>query len=202
MIAKVHSTFCVRCDKVFDKDVPRHAKNMCQYCYTYTWTKAKMDIQDKTPKSTHCKTCNISFTDGLHKNGKPAVRASKGLCKKCYNKVATRFCEKCGANKGKRGHGFCSLCRIQSGKWKRKTVLPTKVNKTNMDLIRSVLMRYKMGANTMVDPFIVADLYLTIFTGGESGYKNPVGMDIDTFDESAQVIAMLKLLKMTYDKNK
>lgn len=202
MIAKVHSTFCVRCNKVFNKDIPRHAKNMCQHCYTYTWTKAKMSIQDKTPIFTHCKTCNISFIDGIHKNGQPSQRASKGLCRKCYNKVATRLCSKCGANKGKKSHGHCSLCRIDSGKWKRKTVLPKAVTKQNLESIRSVLVRYKRGANTMVDPFIVADLYLTIFTGGESGYKNPVGMDIDTFDESAQVIAMLKLLKMTYEKNK
>ena len=202
MVTVVHSEFCVRCQKTFNEETKRHAKNMCQYCYTYTWAKAKMDIKDKTPKSAHCKTCDISFADGLHKNGKPAVRASKGLCKKCYHKLATRFCEKCGANKGKKGHGVCSLCRIESGKWKRKTVVPTKISKENLESIRRVMMRYKNGINNLVDPFIVADLYLTIFTNGESGYKNPVGMDIDGFDEQAQVIAMLKLLKMTYEKNK
>lgn len=201
MIAMVHSTFCVRCNKVFTKDTPRHAKNMCQHCYSYSWTKARMNIQDKTPTYTHCITCNISFVDGIHKNGQPSQRASKGLCRKCYNKVSTRLCKKCGANKGRKSHGLCSLCKIQSGKWRRKTVIPKAITKENIESIRSVLVRYKTGANTMIDPFIVADLYLTIF-GSECGHKNPVGMDIDAFDQSAQVIAMLKLLKMTYDRNK
>lgn len=202
MVKKVHSEFCVRCKKVFGIEPKRHAKDMCQSCYSYTWAKARMDIKDREPANTHCKTCNISFIDGVYPNGKPVRKASKGLCKKCYNKVSTRFCTKCGKNKGKKGHGECSLCKIESGKWKKRAYNPQKISQENMNLLRSILTRYKYGVNTLVDPFIVADLYLTIYTGGEFGYKNPAGMDIDAFDESSQIIAMLKLLKMTYDKNK
>jgi hypothetical protein len=57
--------------------------------------------------------------------------------------------------------------------------------------------------NTLVDPFVVTDLYLTVFssevTKGQTASKTE--FNLDQFDEESQVIAMLKLLKKAYDKS-
>lgn len=202
-------TNCERCERSFDKENPLHAKNMCRNCYNYTWIKARNGIEDRGLKSTtpNCSVCFTEFGQPGFKD-KIAYRASKGMCRQCYNRTQSRICSSCGKSKGKKSIGPCSLCRINrdtesSSRFvRRKTKVPEGLPTEVLQQIKMVLLRYKHNMYTGVDHFIVADLYIKVFNSGEVGYKNPIGMDIDRFDEMSQVTAMLKLLKMTYDKNK
>ena len=79
-----------------------------------------------------------------------------------------------------------------------QTQLNIKVNKTidvhyeNYELIRRLLVRYKLGINTPVDEFRVVDVYLDI--------KDAPAF-LDTLTERTQVVEMLKTLKETFDYN-
>ena len=70
------------------------------------------------------------------------------------------------------------------------------------EVLRKLMNRYKFGLNTLVDPFIVTDIYLDVFSVEEARGKTASKNDfnLDQFDQENQVIAMLKLLKIAYDK--
>lgn len=194
---------CQGCNKSFN-EIKYHAKNMCCNCYYASRRIEKKELD-------YCVKC-FSKWGSKSQKGKEVKRGPKGMCKPCYQqhyaKLATKSCNRCGADMGKKAKGVCSLCRIEleSMKAPSKRTLPD-VNKVTIDKetkekMRKVFNRYKFGLNTLVDPFIVTDLYLTVFssevTKGQTASKTE--FNLDQFDQENQVIAMLKLLKKVYDK--
>ncbi len=109
---------------------------------------------------------------------------------------------------GKKSKGHCPLCKIELDSMRSpgKRALP-KIEKITIDKevkesMRKLFNRYKFGTNTLVDPFVLTNIYLEVFSNenikGETASKTE--FNLEQFDEANQVIAMLKLLKMAYDK--
>lgn len=194
---------CQGCNKSFN-EIKYHAKNMCCNCYYASRRVEKKELD-------YCITC-LSKWGSISQKNKTVKKGPKGMCKMCYQKhyakLATTNCNRCGADMGKKAKGVCSLCRIEleSIKAPSRRALPD-INKISIDretkeVLRKVLNRYKCGLNTLVDPFIVTNLYLEVFsddvTKGQTASKTE--FNLDQFDQENQVIAMLKLLKRVYDK--
>lgn len=200
---------CVKCKRSFN-EVNYHSRFMCRNCYNAEWVKNR-DSMTKKPKKESCSECLCLF-GSIGKRGKPLLPGSKGLCKPCYNKYYAKTtstnCKRCGRDMGKKAKNHCSLCKVELDEMKSpsKRALPQVskigIDKETKESMRKIFNRYKWGVNTLVDPFIVTDLYLTVFsteaTKGQTASKTE--FNLDQFDEESQVIAMLKLLKMAYDK--
>lgn len=194
---------CLTCKTSF-LEVKRHAKGFCSRCY-YASRRTKKEKLD------YCTNCLAKWGSKSEKN-KIVKEGPKGMCKMCYQrhyvKTSTTDCKRCGKDMGKRVKGFCSLCKLEleSMKSPSRRNLPDvnkiKIDKETKEMMRRVFNRYKWGTNTLVDPFIVTDLYLTVFssevTKGQTASKTE--FNLDQFEQGEQVIAMLKLLKLAYDK--
>lgn len=200
---------CVRCDRKFG-DVRYHSKNMCQNCYNYTWH-LNREKTVKKEKPDHCIKCLCKW-GFISEKGKEVKQGSHGMCKMCYQrsyqKTISSKCKRCEREMGKKIKGYCSLCKVELDNMKSpgKRTLPKidkiKIDRETRESIRRVFNRYKYGLNTLVDPFVVTNLYLDVFsdevTKGQTASKTE--FNLDQFDQEEQVIAMLKLLKMAYDK--
>jgi hypothetical protein len=144
-----------------------------------------------------CLKCNGHFNT-LNEKGRPIRRASNGLCRSCYTRgrKPIKICNNCG-NIMINGSftGLCPVCKLDKSKSKKtrskKTGIP-EVHKEQFELIRRLLVRFKVGHNTMVDTFRVIDIYMDV-------NKNPILLD--TLSEEAQLIEMLKNLKNIFHYN-
>jgi len=195
---------CLGCKTSFS-EVKYHAKDFCQKCYYNSRKKTKIKLD-------YCITCLCKFGSQSEKN-KTVKPGPKSMCRSCYHrsyiKSINSGCKRCGKDLGGRKvKGLCSLCKVELDAMKApsKRTLPN-VNKINIDKdtkesMRKLFNRYKFGLNTLADPFVVIDIYLTVFsseaTKGQTASKTE--FNLDQFEQEDQVIAMLKLLKMAYDK--
>lgn len=195
---------CLKCDTSF-QETRYHALNLCRRCYN---TERKTP---KEPKKDYCSKCMCLF-GSISSKKKELKEGPMGLCKPCYAKhyaaTSSTDCKRCGKDMGKKVKGVCPLCRIDLEQMKSpsKRNLPS-IGKINIDretkeMMRRVFNRYKFGTNTLIDPFVVTNLYLTVFssesTKGMTASKTE--FNLDQFDQASQVLAMLKLLKSAYDK--
>lgn len=185
---------CTRCGESREK----HAKGMCRSCYQINWSGTKNPRERST--KTHCENCSLQFSVDYNHKGRLVERASKGLCRTCYNKIANKICSICGGLKKKRSQGPCSNCKIKRNQKEIIEAVPT-ITKEDMREIKLLIIRWRSGFISPVDAYVIADLYLRTHEGA-NGYKLPANMSIDNYDEMTQSIAMLKLLKITYDNNK
>lgn len=193
------SKSCVDCGYVFDEFKKFHSKDRCNACYQKSYNRNKFQLSPKREKETHCKECKSEY-DTLNHKGKPILRGSKGLCRSCYHKLhkPEKVCNSCG-NIMKTGSitGLCAVCkRIKSSelprsKYKKKQTIPV-IQKEQFELIRRLLVRYKLGMNNMADAFRVIDVYMDV-------NDNPILLD--TLTESAQLVEMLRNLKSVFDYN-
>jgi hypothetical protein len=191
----IKSLFCVKCEQVFNKDLPYTAKHMCNPCYQSNYVKKKMG----RPKSklTHCKTCELEFGT-LNPKGKAVKKGARGYCKSCFHKEnrPSTICSDCNEEIKATTTKLCQLCKIKRGIIKgsrayiQKPTKPVYVEYEEFELIRRLLVRYKLGMNNMVDDFRVVDVYLTI---------KEAPAFLDTLNERYQVTEMLKTLKETFD---
>lgn len=207
---KLRAEKCLRCERSFE-EVHYHSKDMCRNCYNYNWITTNRAL-NKEPKIDHCLSCLLKWGD-LNKKGKEVSLASKGMCRPCYqsyyNKTKSLNCKRCGKEMGKKVKGVCSLCRIEletiKSPGRRGLPIPNKaiIDRETKEILRKLMNRYKFGLNTLVDPFIVTDIYLDVFSVEEARGKTASKNDfnLDQFDQENQVIAMLKLLKIAYDKS-
>jgi hypothetical protein len=194
---------CLGCKTSFS-EVKKHAKGFCCKCY---YASRKVEKQ----KPDHCLNCLCKWGSQSEKN-KIVKQGPRGMCKACYqrdyNKSITASCKRCNREVGKKIKGLCPLCKIEleSMKSPSKRKLP-KIDKISIDretkeVMRRLFNRYKYGLNTLVDPFVVSNLYLEVFSDenikGRTASKTE--FNLDQFDQENQVIAMLKLLKSAYDK--
>lgn len=193
---------CQGCNTSFS-EIKYHAKNMCCNCYYQSRRVEKKELD-------HCSKCLCKWGSQSQKN-KVVKKGPKGMCRICYQrhyaKMSTTVCRRCGSDMGRKSKSVCSLCKIEleSIKAPSKRTLPNvdkvTIDRETREKMRKVFNRYKWGLNTLVDPFIVTDLYLTVFssevTKGQTASK--ADFNLDQFDQENQVIAMLKLLKKAYD---
>ena len=208
-VVKEREDKCTACQRLFTV-VDYHSKNMCRSCYNVEWSRRRAELTKKQ-KLDHCVKCMCKW-GSTNEKGKTINPGSHGMCKMCYqrlyNKNISSDCKRCGKNMGKKTKGHCSMCKIELEEMKspgRRTlpdVNKIKIDRVTKETMRRLFNRYKYGLNTLVDPFVVTDIYLTVFsseaTKGQTASKTE--FNLDQFDEESQVIAMLKLLKKAYDK--
>jgi hypothetical protein len=195
---------CSLCAEPFTDELRLHSKGMCRKCYYKSRRPSK-------EKLDHCIKC-LSKWGSKSEKGKEVKPGSKSMCKMCYqrfySKTVSSACKRCHKDMGKKVKGMCSLCKIELDNMRSpsRRSLP-KIDKIKIDIetkeiMRRLFNRYKFGLNTLVDPFIVTNLYLEVFsdevTKGQTASKTE--FNLDQFEQEDQVIAMLKLLKMAYEK--
>jgi hypothetical protein len=200
---------CVACKKPF-VEVNYHAKMMCRNCYNAGYARIKKS-KEKPVKLDHCIKC-LSKWGSISEKNKVVKPGPKSMCKMCYqrsyNKSISSSCKRCGKDMGKKTKAVCPICKIELDNMKSpgKRTLPKidriAIDKETKEMMRRLFNRYKFGLNTLVDPFIVTNLYLEVFSDenikGRTASKTD--FNLDQFDQENQVIAMLKLLKMAYEK--
>jgi RNA polymerase subunit RPABC4/transcription elongation factor Spt4 len=111
------------------------------------------------------------------------------------NKVGTKTCTGCGNEMVSKRLSLCPVCKINeksSKKWKRKVRPPHIIDEETFELIRRLLVRYKVGHNNYADAFRVADVYMDIADNSNL---------LDNLREDYQIVEMLKWLKQTFDYN-
>lgn len=189
------SPFCVECLYVFDDNKKYHAQNKCNGCYQRLYMMNKIikiygsSGRPKKDIETKCSGCGDEY-ETLNDRGKVVKRGPKKLCRRCYarNNRPVKICNDCG-NEMIKGSttGLCVVCRIKkpTKTYVKKNILP-RVDKEQFELIRRLLVRYKVGHNNMADAFRVVDIYMEV-------NDNP--MLLDTLSEEAQLVEMLRNLK-------
>ena len=190
------SLFCLDCKEVFDNNITYHAKNFCAKCY-YRYTRRN---KVKVDKPIICGTCNLKY-GSVGPKGKVIKKGPKGNCRSCFHKInkAVSICDDCGETMLKKTiTRICPVCKIKKNidagnrKYKHHIIKPVIIENEEFELIRRLLVRYKLGMNNMADDFRVADVYLTIKDAPEY---------LDTLNERQQVVEMLRHLKVTFDYN-
>jgi hypothetical protein len=184
---------CSGCKRDFNKDVKHAARGYCNRCYLRQYNKDKgVDfgvVKKSRLKQEHCSCCQLKF-GSLNSKNKEVILRSSNLCRQCwyknYRKNLITKCTSCNAEYDKASSSIhCSNCR----QYKRKryntqpNVLPTYDER---EKIRLLLNRFKHGTQTLVDPFILIDLYMTFYND----------------DSNTALVTMLRRLKITYDLNK
>jgi hypothetical protein len=191
---KSKSTFCIDCLYVFDHIKRYHSKDRCNGCYQKT--RVTYIKKDKV-LMPNCSNCDGEF-DTLNSKGKPIKRGSNGLCRNCYtrSKKPSKECINCGnLMMNSSISGLCAVCKVNkktSSRKKNKVKYIPEVDKEQFELIRRLLVRFKVGHNTLVDTFRVIDIYMDV-------NNNPILLD--TLSEGAQLVEMLKNLKSIFDYN-
>jgi len=194
---------CELCDEAFG-EVKLHAKGMCRKCYF----RSRRPVKEKFD---YCIKC-LSKWGSQSEKGKVVKPGPKQMCKMCYQRfystTISSSCKRCGKDMGKKVKGMCSLCKIELDNMRApsRRSLPhidrITIDIETKEIMRRLFNRYKFGLNTLVDPFIVTNLYLEVFsnqvTKGQTASKTE--FNLDQFEQEDQVIAMLKLLKMAYEK--
>lgn len=189
---------CVGCKVSFEL-IKYHSRNMCSKCYhkdIYSGLyKVKKEANDA------CKVCNLKYGD-INKKGKEIQRGAQGYCRRCYANAYNKhkqnggnFCKRCNEPVSL-SKEHCNTCRWElSGKkdYKRKPNNQIKVDYETYELMRRLFYRFKEGKQTPVDHLRVADLYIQLFL---------VDAAMDGYNEIAQVVLMLKRLKMVWDWNR
>ena len=194
------TTYCIDCLYVFDNVKKYHSRDRCNPCYQKMYLKESNTgyIKKEKADASTCVKCDGYF-DTLNEKGKPIKRASNGLCRSCYTRgrKPTKICNNCG-NVMMNGSftGLCAVCKLnkpsKSKRPKSKKINIPEVDKEQFELIRRLLVRFKVGHNTMVDTFRVIDIYMDV-------NNNPILLD--TLSEEAQLIEMLKNLKNIFYYN-
>ena len=194
------STFCVECNWVFDKVKKYHAQDRCNACYQKLYINNKIEKiygPKGRPKNNDTKCCNcLSEYNTLDDKGKVVKKGPKGMCKRCYTRAnkAVKVCKECG-NEMLTGSntGLCPLCRFSKPiKRPRKEAQIPEVNKEQFELIRRLLVRYKVGHNNYVDAFRVADIYMEV---------NDDPILLDTLSEETQLVEVTLNLLVKFSNN-
>lgn len=212
-MTKFKSPNCIDCGVIFSEEgTKRHALNRCQKCYSHEKYKNIKAFSPRVKEEyTHCRTCELEF-DTLNHKGRLIKKGSLGYCVSCYTKLYNnrkekRHCAKCNNILVNTTRDICKPCyRIKRDEFLRANPSARKTesdkNKVKaekvvldyeqFELIRRLLTKFKLGQNTSVDMFRVADIYLDIFN---------YDVFLDALSEKDQVIVMLKRLKDIWDKN-
>lgn len=198
--------WCEGCQVKFSNDLPYHAMNMCLKCYMNWKQPRKGSYQPRAnskDKWTHCLECKFEFNTLGHK-GKLVVYGSSGLCRRCYgrlyNKNIQKFCQKCERQIIGSTKPLCKICqeiekeefyknnpKKQPRSYKQKLkVLEQEISTEQYELIRRLLVKFKLNMFSYVDYFRVADVYVDIYDHEAH---------LDAYTEHDQVAIMLKRLK-------
>lgn len=198
---------CIRCSESFTK-VKRHAKNMCQPCYS-----ASIRVKAKPrPKLNYCLSCKKEYGT-IGDKGKIVIQGSGNMCRLCYSRAyVTRKdakpCQNCGRIIKNVVDSICKICdddlkeqyyrdnpRVRKSESFKNKLMAEKIELTNeqYELIRRLLVKFSIGSQNAVDFLRVCDIYLDLFT---------CEVFLDSYCEQEQVIVMLKRLKTIWHKNR
>ena len=204
MANKERSLHCIECLGNFGYNLQYWAQDKCNRCYQRLYLAGKITLVDskrkKQLKPTHCIECKLEF-QSLNSRGRLVRRGQAEHCKSCFHKKnkPVMICENCNAQLLKKTTTkLCHLCKIQRGidngsrVYTNKINKPTEIERKDFELIRRLIIRYKLGMNNQIDDFRVVNIYLDI---------REAPAFLDTLTERTQIIEMLKTLKETFDYN-
>lgn len=111
-------------------------------------------------------------------------------------KKAVKVCNNCGNTMivGTQT-GLCPICRLERShpKTKKRLQKPLPhIDDETFELIRRLLIRYKLGISMHIDTFRVIGVYMDL---------NENSSLLDTLTEETQLVEMLKNLKLIWDYN-
>ena len=192
------ATQCEACKKEFNEQLKWHSKNKCNPCYQKAYLDEKYPVKRTNIKSQSCSKCQAEF-GSKNAKGKEIKKGSRGFCRRCYmqlhHQISTNTCKGCGVELIAKRLSLCPICKgheMSSKKWKRKVRPPHIVDNETFELIRRLLVRYKVGHNNYADAFRVVDVYMSISDNSNL---------LDNLREDHQIVEMLKWLKQTFDYN-
>ena len=144
-----------------------------------------------------CLRCKLEF-GSKNSKGSLVKKDRQGLCKRCFvvENKAVKVCKNCGNTMivGTQT-GLCPLCRLEKShpKTKKRLEKPLpQVDDETFELIRRLLIRYKLGMSMHIDTFRVIDVYMSL---------NENTSLLDTLTEETQLREMLKNLKLIWEHN-
>jgi len=201
----LHSN-CEKCSLDFTQEENSDkyiAKGMCKNCYWKTHYEENYKV--KKVDLGFCSSCNVKWGD-INKKGH-VVKKVGTLCQNCYSIIyrkKDKICVVCLTpilNKTTRD--VCKRCFVPVGdkRKKEKVTRISKVIKNNdykptsedYETLKRLLVRYKLGICSPVDPYIVLDFYITLVIG--EGKLSPY----EAMESEDQITYMLKDLKEVYD---
>lgn len=177
--------YCSDCKKPFSSEFTHHCRGRCNPCYQRI---TRGNIK-RAKKLDSCVKCGDKF-ETINKRGTLVKRIAHNLCARCYQfgRRTTSTCNVCGSGiKNGNIDGTCRGCKT------RPTKIKSKLDKEILEIIRLLLVRYRVGSNTLVDNLRVLDIYLEV---------EPKAVNLDSLTEESQVVEMLRRLKKIYDFHK
>ena len=201
---------CSKCDEV---KVIR-SRGLCNQCYYIEWYYGDEGKIPKT-KQDFCTECNRQI-DSIDHKGKVITRGNLTLCKTCYGRDyksrKTDICSKCSIKMVRAtSKGLCNFCinemnemketmdtsdLLLTGRQKKKEKNSKKempvgiaITKKQREEIRRLLVIYKNGLQTLVEPFRLVSLYVEIYSD----------VELDAYTEQSQVIIVLRTFKKLFD---
>lgn len=194
---------CEGCNVVFgdstatENVVKYHSRGRCNPCYQKAYLDEKYPVKRYKTKGTSCLECNVEF-GSKNEKGKLVKKGSRGYCKRCYmrifTQIGTKTCNGCGNEMTTKRLSLCPVCKLSERKAgrKRKEKEPHIIDNETFELIRRLLVRYKLGYNNFADAFRVIDVYMDIADNSNM---------LDNLREDYQIVEMLRWLKLTFDFN-
>ena len=147
--------------------------------------------------STVCSKCNLKY-GSYNEKGNLVRVGNRGMCKRCYVKEhkASKVCKECG-NEMLTGSitGLCPVCRVDTYSQRTKDRMvkpPDLLDDFDYEIIRRLLVRFKMNLSTFVDTFRVIDAYMIASNNSTI---------LDNLSEESQLNEMLKFLKTSFEYN-
>lgn len=200
---------CVSCFTSFE-DVKYHALNMCKGCYQSSKQPKVKIRKNSITQWTHCRNCKLAWGEKNEK-GRLVTQGSNGYCKRCYMdtwlKAEPSNCQRCGKQIERTTKTLCKVCydierdeyhdrnpnARKSSSYKNVIIAQNKVLEyEEFELIRRLLGRFKLGSQTRLDFYKLADVYIDIFE---------TDVALDAYRELEQVRVMLRRLKVIWQRN-
>jgi len=181
---------------------------MCTNCYN-TDLRNNGSIRD-IKRASNCTVCQRTI-GSIDKEGKIVDRGNSKMCRYCYQKDfrdrLSNVCGKCNITLAKKtSRGLCKFCikeemekELELRKGKSKTYIKNKKKKEMPQIpltwhqreeMRRLLVVYKRGYQTLVEPFRLVSLYVELYSD----------VELDSYTEESQVIICLRTFKKLFDE--
>jgi hypothetical protein len=181
---------------------------MCVNCYNIN-LRSNGTIRDRK-RLDNCSVCE-RLIGSLDEGGRVIDRGNAKMCKYCYQKDyngrLSDTCSKCNIKLSRKtARGFCKFCKkeemdkeLELRRGRSKTYIKNKKKKEMPSIpltwhqreeIRRLLTIYKMGYQTLVEPFRLVSLYVELYSD----------MELDSYTEESQVIICLRTFKKLFDE--
>jgi hypothetical protein len=203
---------CSKCSEI--KEI--RSRGLCKQCYYIEWYYGGEEPKRKVKqKQDFCVQCNREI-DSIDHKGKVVTRGNSTLCKTCYSRDyqnrKTDVCGNCNIKMSRATvKGLCNFCinemneekeimdtsdLLLTGRQKKKDKNSKKempvniaITKKQREEIRRLLVIYKNGLQTLVEPFRLVSLYVELYSD----------VELDSYTEESQVIIVLRTFKKLFN---